>query len=139
RIADLTRTSTPASSRRSLIAAASVAASSPSAHATYSSGANGRSAPSSGPCWRGCAPALPSNMPGRSVRQGVRSANARLPGRTVMDAIEKKLERAVRLCAERDLGAHQEELALADLRLCDRNSLVEVLFAPGPSAHDRVG
>src|SRR5215210_6056212 len=55
-----------------------------------------------------------------------------------VDAVEQELERPVRLRAERDLGAEQVQLALPDLRLGDRDALVEVGLAPCPTAAQRV-
>src|SRR5688572_15388962 len=64
---------------------------------------------------------------------------ARLPelghGRPrVMDTVEQKFERPVRLRAIRDLGTEEQHAALAERRIDDRRRALEVLLAPRPPA-----
>src|SRR5690606_41581339 len=55
-----------------------------------------------------------------------------------VDPVEQELERAVRLRAERDLRAEEEELALAHLGLDDGGAALEVVLPPRPAAAQRL-
>ena len=55
-----------------------------------------------------------------------------------VDAVEQELERSRRLSTERDFRSEHVQLALPDLRLGNRDALVEVLLAPRPATAQRV-
>src|SRR6185437_12119638 len=63
----------------------------------------------------------------------------RLSRCTKVEAVEQESKCPMRLAAEGDLGAKHHERPLAYLCLGDRDALVECLFAPRPTAPQRMG
>src|SRR4051812_27282851 len=55
----------------------------------------------------------------------------------IVNAVEKKLERAVRLRALQNLGAEQENLPGADARLGGDDAVLEILLTPRPATAQR--
>src|SRR5262245_33648084 len=72
---------------------------------------------------------------GCSLRSTLR--NLRGDGFAVIERVEEKLERAVRLRAERDLRSEQQHAALAGGHVSHRHAAIEVPLAPRPSAAQR--
>ena len=58
-------------------------------------------------------------------------------GGAVIDPVEQKLIRAVRLGAEQDLGSKEKELSFSDRHFDNRSGLVEVFLTPSPAAAKR--
>src|SRR6185369_1191356 len=56
----------------------------------------------------------------------------------IIDAVEQKLERAVRLSSKSDFRPKHEELALPNPRFGNGNSVLKIFLAPRPSAAKRV-
>src|SRR5438552_1737230 len=56
---------------------------------------------------------------------------------SVINSIEQKLERAVRLTSESDLRSKEKELALSDPGFGDSYAVLKVLLTPRPAASER--
>src|SRR5262249_21752475 len=69
-------------------------------------------------------------------RRGVYRRSSRRRA-AVVDAVEQQLEGAMRLPAPGNLVPEQHDVSLADRRLHDRDSLIEVVLSPCPAAAQR--